>query len=95
MPRKKMPKNLKLRKKLISHLLCDGKSHDYVVLVLGYSLSRSMAHLVDEHPNMLNAEFWRLYRDDNYRQGIVDGLLQKYGLTSQSFELVNRFNNKG
>ncbi len=78
MRRKKYPQNHALRKKLIICMARDAKSSEEIGLFLGYSLSREQKHLMQEHPEMLTDEFWKLYQDDSYREKSVQELLKKY-----------------
>jgi len=78
--RKKMPRNRELRKKLMIQLWKDGWNRDRILLILGYALNRQTRHLMQEHPEVLSSEFWKLYKDDDYRKEVVERLLRKYGL---------------
>jgi len=80
MHRKKMPRNRELRTKLFTQLVRDGWDQDRALLVLGYAVNRQTRHLMQEHPEVLSSEFWKLYKDDDYRGEVVARLLRKYGL---------------
>ena len=74
--REKMPKNLKLRRKLMNKLLLDAYTGRYVTLLLGYS-----TYFFNEAEwNCITPDEQRLLEDAEYRRKEVKVYLKKYGL---------------
>ena len=80
-PRRKLPLDRTLRRKLMVCLLQAGQQQDYVYILVGYSLSSlgcTTQHCLREHREMVDPEWLRLLANDAYRERVVAELLKKY-----------------